>query len=101
MNEKIEKAIEAAKDVIEFSEYYDRGGEYWYSSSVNLWEKYGKCRIYINMDYGRSRKWNRGVSFCVDVDKEEIFNNSKKYNNAGERRVTEAAAKAALNIIKK
>ncbi len=97
LEEKIERAMAAAEAVVESSEYANCSGEYWYSTKYNNWKN---KRIYINMSYGRRNKWNRGVSYCCDIEKLTMFDSSRGYGNAGEGREVIEAAKAALEIMK-
>jgi hypothetical protein len=94
----IEKKVQSSED------YADTGfSEYWYKTNVNIWGKEkGLNRIYINMNYGRycngRSKWSRGVSYCIDLDKNKAYDCSRKYNNAGERNFLKDLAEKAIKL---
>lgn len=99
-----EEIIEWIEKEIENSDYADTGyDEYWYKTNVKAWgQDRGVNRIYINLNYGRyyrgMSKWSRGVSYCIDFDKNRAYDCSRKYNNAGERDFIKNIAKEALEL---
>ena len=79
----------------------DASGEYWYATHVNVWQKNGKNRIYVNMTYGRGNKWKRGVSRYLDLDSMTHHNCSRMYNNVNERNAVEKAIETVIGELKK
>lgn len=82
----INQIVTWAEKQIENSDYASTGyAEYWYNSDVREWKKGNGHMIYINLNYGRTGKWSRGVSYGINLNTKEIRNVSTKYNNAAER----------------
>jgi adenylate kinase len=59
--------------------------------------------LYLNLNYGRHRKWSRGVSSFVDIVNfgEYQLNTGTKYNSSRERSVLEKITLDVVNFIKK
>lgn len=85
---KLAKAEKEAMIIAEEEGFQTYGyQEYWYKFQFNHWMKGDHNRVYLNLDYGRSRSWSRGVSYCVDLNTGKISDVSRKYNNAHENQV--------------
>ena len=98
--EKINEAIKLAEKLAVESEIQTNGFvEYWYNFSANHWQKEEKSRIYLNLKYGRSRKWTRGVQYCIDLNTEKVFDCSHDYNNANERGIMKQIADHVFDFL--
>ena len=104
-DQKIKEAIEFGEKLLAENGLQTQGfQEYWYNSQIKEWKKEDKHRLYVNLTYGRtykgSRKWTRGVSYCIDLVTGTISDNSREYNNAAENQAVEQVAEQILNFIK-
>ena len=96
---QISRAVEMAERMAIENEIQSQGyEEYWYRFEANPWPKENPSRIYLNLNYGRSRKWSRGVAYCVDVQSGKTSDVSRKYNNARERGIVEEIASQVSQI---
>ena len=89
------------REKIEKADLYQLDGDRWYNWQVSLWEKNGKSRLYVNLAYGRRRKWNRRASYFIDLKDFRIEENRRDYSNAYERSICKNAAELAVEILGK
>ena len=102
--EKIQSAISLGETLLKENGLQTAGfQEFWFTSQIKEWKKEDKHRLYVNVSYGRtykgSRKWTRGVSYCIDLVTGTISDNSRDYNNASENQTTKQVAEQVLNFI--
>lgn len=92
------------EDKIDTTDCKPQSGEYWYTWTINEWEKEKAHRLYITCYYGRyhngQSKWKRAVGYYIDLKNLSIHNNSRVvgYGNAHEGLTCKEIAIFAANI---
>jgi hypothetical protein len=96
---KLQEAIKAGMEFLSGTNHKNQGGEYWYSTTTNRWQKGDHDRLYVEMKYGRAGKWRRSAKLYIDLSTLEIHEGGGINPNAAERETLERMARVIVDIL--
>jgi len=96
MEAKIQRAMDAAKKIIQASVCADEAGEYWHKTLYS----YSNGTIIINMTYGHRKEWKKSISIYCNIKNGEISDKTQDVNCFIAKLIGKEAAEAALEIIR-